>query len=377
MTRCAVSRENPFMLSVWPLLLLAWPLAAAGKDFYALLGVERGASAAELKKAFHRESVKHHPDRCEADRKEECTRAYQEISRAYEVLTDEKRKEIYDRGGEEGLKEFESNTAGNRAGGPSNAYSNLPIRGKMEPTLLFYSIDLETAYNGLTKQEKLFNMQRKCSWCKGSGAEAPEYVQKCPKCKGEGFTIERRDLPNGFYQQWRIQCPQCGGTGSVVTKTCHVCKGKRVTVGEDSVYLDIPPGAAEGYELKFPDFADQPYDMTVLPGDLIFRLKVKPHPRFTREGDNLRYVLPLSLYEALFGFHKTIRSLDGRDIPVERSGVTQPQEVISIPGEGMPVLGEPGKRGRLLVQARVSLPTESQLALQRESLQAVLAKLAA
>jgi len=363
------------MLALWPLLILFCSEARAGLDFYAILGVDRDAGPTELKSAFHKMSVKHHPDRCEPDKKEECTRKYQEISRAYEVLTDEKKKAIYDRGGEEALQEFETNTAGNRAGGPSNAYTNLPIRGKMEPTILFYSIDLETAYGGLTKQEKLYNMQRKCSWCKGSGAEGPEYIQKCPKCKGEGFTVERRDLPNGFYQQWRIQCPQCGGTGSIVTKTCHVCKGKRVTVGEDSVYIDIPPGANEGYELKFPDFADQPYDMTVLPGDLIFRLKIKPHPRFTREGDNLRYVLPLTLYEALFGFNKTIRSLDGRDIPVQRTGVTQPQEVIAIAGEGMPILGESGERGKLLVQAKVTLPSDAQLVLQKESLQTVLAKL--
>lgn len=339
------------------MLLSFLVLALAERDFYAILGVGRRAGAAELKKAYHKKSVANHPDRCTEAERAACTSRFQDITRAYEVLSDDEKRRVYDQGGEEALVNFESNNNPNHQQALFNNWHG-GTQPKGQATVVELSLPLETLYTGKS-QSTLVRHKVKCPHCHGTGADSDADYPKCDNCNGRGVVIERHDLGNGYYQQYQHSCWKCGGEGRIIKKRCRVCHAATVKVVEDYVFLEVPPGAPDGHQLIFEGMGDQVLDFRYLPGDLIYILRERKHPRFTRENTiHLRHKLTINLYEAFFGFNRTIVHLDGRLVPISRTGVTQPGETIRIPGEGMPRLNDiHGAHGDLFIDVTVVIPT--------------------
>jgi len=164
-----------------------------------------------------------------------------------------------------------------------------------------------------------------------------------------------QQLGPGFVQQTQSVCDECGGKGKKVTSTCPHCGGKKVEIGEENMMVSVERGMQEGEKIVFSQEANEAPDTT--PGDLIFKVVTAPHKRFVRKGDDLHYSLTISLLEALVGFSKKIKHLDGHTVDVIRTEVTRPGQVLSVEGEGMPVHTFPSQSGNLHIEITVKFPT--------------------
>lgn len=177
---------------------------------------------------------------------------------------------------------------------------------------------------------------------------------KCKACQGRGVRMVQQQMAPGFVVQMQETCGECGGRGNVAKSACPHCNGRKVIMEEKTLTADVEKGMASDGEVRFERESEQQPGIT--PGDVIFRFKQTPHPRFRREGDNLHHEMHLTLKEALLGFKKPIRHLDGRDVWVEYKGVTQPFEVRKVVGEGMPHHNFASQLGDLFVKYIVDFP---------------------
>jgi len=153
-----------------------------------------------------------------------------------------------------------------------------------------------------------------------------------------------------------FRCDRCSGKGKIVKSTCPFCKGSKTSVEEDTFTVDVERGMPNGHNIVFDQEADENPD--VIPGDVIFKIKTIPHKRFTREGDHLHLKMNITLLEALVGFTKNIKHLDGHEVKVSRDVVTQHAEVMVIKGEGMPKFNYASEKGDLYVQLSIRMPKE-------------------
>lgn len=335
-------------LLVIALFLVA--VQADGEDpekFYKVLGVTRDATAKDVKKAFRKLSLKYHPDKNKGN--EEARQKFNEITEAYEVIGDEEKRQLYDMGGEDGLKRqnqpaspFDMFFGGGGGGG----------RRKGQDFRMDFAVTLEDLYNGV---EKDFNVNRKvlCTACRGSGAKGGE-TKKCNKCKGQGVVLQMQQLGPGFNVQMQAACDKCGGKGKTFKTKCPTCKGQKLVMEEKTLEAVIEKGMPNGHPLVFERASEQSPD--TLPGDVILVLKTSKHKQFKRNGNDLHHTMSITLKEALLGFKKVIKQLDGRDIVVERTGVTQHEYVMKIKAEGMPHHNFPSDKGNLLVKFTVKYP---------------------
>jgi len=342
------------------LLAILLPLALCG-DFYELLGVPRDASESQIKKAYRKLSLKYHPDK---DPSDEAKKKFTEVSNAYEVLGDEEKRRIYDQYGEEGLKQGGQQNFHNPfdifssfGGGGFNFRSNQG-GGQMQNKGPDLEIELEVTLKDLYLG-KIFDVahrkQTLCHKCRGTGAKKASDVTTCSGCKGTGMKIKVQQLGPGFVQQTQTVCDECGGKGKKVTSTCPHCGGKKVEVGEESLMVALERGMKDGEKIVFSQQSDEAPDTT--PGDLIFKIVTVPHKRFVRKGDDLHFSMTISLLEALVGFSKKIKHLDGHTVDVIRTEVTRPGQVITIDGEGMPVHNYPSQTGNLHIEFTVKFPS--------------------
>jgi DnaJ-related protein SCJ1 len=304
------------------LLLLA---IVAAEDLYSILGVPRSSSVPEIKQAFRLASRTKHPD------KGGDPAVWAKYSHAYEVLTSEEKRQVYDQQGEEGLKRMENGQQG--GGDPFGSFFDMFGGGGQRqqggmaqgPNLEFpIVVTLKDLYLG-KELRAAHRKQKLCSHCRGTGAEKPDDVKVCATCKGKGVVIQMQRLGPGFVTQTQQTCNVCGGRGKTVTSTCHRCGGKKVEVGEDILTIHIERGMRAGQKIKFPMTGDQAPDVHA--GDVSFVVVEAPHPVFRRDGDDLHMTLSVSLLEALTGFSKTVTHLDGRIVTVARSDTTIPGQV--------------------------------------------------
>ena len=282
------------------------------EDYYEVLGVSPDADEKEIKQAFRKLSKQYHPDKNRGN--EEAEQRYLEVTKANDVLSDPSKRQIYDIYGETGLSD--PNVL-NRGRGPS-------YRFELEVTL-------EDVYNGLTK-ETTIRRNELCKKCKGTGAKDKKTMQ-CKTCGGKGIRLQ--DIGNfGFRMQMQVQCERCGGKGFIAAERCPNCSGQRVVSAHKTFSVQIEQGMDAGSEIPFQGESEQSPDW--FPGDVIFVLRVQPHSRFTRNQHDLSASVRLTLKEALLGYKKQIQHLDGHYVQLEYTGVTQPQSVRTIRGEGMP-----------------------------------------
>ncbi|KAI8803648.1 hypothetical protein BJ742DRAFT_828333 [Cladochytrium replicatum] len=337
------------------ILLVLVEVAIAGQDYYAILGVSRSSSKREIKKAYKELSKKYHPDKNKGQQDK-----FIELAHAYEVLSDDEKRRIYDQYGEDGLKNQGQKfhdpfdifaQFGFGGGGFGGGFQQAERRG---PEIrLDLRVSLEEIFSGKTLEIDM-NKQVICPLCRGSGAKSENDVHKCSSCNGSGVRIVRQQLGPGIFQQMQTTCDVCGGRGKVVKSTCPSCKGHKVKRGSHPITISIERGMADGSELRFEREGDQSPDHS--PGDVVFTVVTEPHSTFQRNGDNLYMSRAIGLKEALLGVKWKLEHLDANVVEIVREGVTQPGFVQTVAGQGMPKHDDPSERGNLFVEYIVALP---------------------
>ena len=333
-------------------LVLAYAVAVLA-DFYDDLEVSRDATQEEIKRNYRRLSVKLHPDKNSGN--EAALRKFNQVKKAYEVLSDPDKRQTYDIEGEEGLEregrpQQQWNPFANFFGGGQVQEGGKPKGSNM---LADHLVSLEELYLGSEVKIKVQKNQI-CSKCRGTGGKDGK-LSKCSACGGQGSRLMTQQLAPGFNVQVNQPCSVCSGTGKTAAQKCPVCGGAKVSRVEKSLTLIIERGMPDGYEAKFEREADQAPG--TVPGDVIIKVSTRPHHTFERKNDDLHHSITLSLKEALTGFKKTIIHLDKRSIPVESDSVVSHGEVRVIKNEGMPKHEFPSEKGNLYVKFAVRMPT--------------------
>ncbi|KAH8600232.1 putative DnaJ protein like protein xdj1 [Bisporella sp. PMI_857] len=341
-------------------------------DLYEILGISKTASQSEVKKAYHKAALQHHPDKVPEDQREAADIKFKDVSKAYEILKDEEKRHLYDthgmaafdpsRGGPGGMGgvDLDDILAQMFGGGMPSGFgegprSGKPRRGPDEEQK--YQVTLEELYKGKTvKFASTKNVI--CSHCKGTGGKEKAKSQTCERCKGQGVTIGLRSVGPGMVTQERMVCDPCSGTGKLYKDKdkCKKCKGKRTTSEKKVLEIYIPRGAREGEKIVLEGEADQKPDQ--IPGDIVFTLVEEDHEVFQRAGDDLSAALSITLAEALTGFSKVVlKHLDGRGISITHppGKVLQPDQILKVEGEGMPHK-KTDMKGDLFLVVKIEFP---------------------
>ena len=342
-------------------------MAAPGKkDYYEILGVGRGASADEIKKAYRKLTRKYHPDAHQGD--SEAEKKYKEINEANEVLSDPQKRAQYDQfgyvgdmppGGDfGGFGGFGGADFGDLFGdlfgsafsgaGRRTVDPNAPRRGNdLEYTM---QISLEDAYRGITKKIEVPRLET-CPHCGGSGAEPGTNAETCPTCGGRGQVQQTVNTPFGQMAQVTA-CPTCHGKGKVIKAPCRECRGQGRVRKKHSVDVKIPAGIDTGIRLRVSSQGEAGINGGPS-GDLFLLIEVKPDRRFQRKGDDLNTSVDILYPQAVLGCEVKIETFDGSetlDIPAG----TQPGSKLRIKGRGMPRLRGKGN-GDMNILVRVSI----------------------
>ncbi|KAI0115809.1 hypothetical protein GGR51DRAFT_364160 [Nemania sp. FL0031] len=354
---------------------------ADNTDLYALLGVDKSADSNEIKKAYRKLALKHHPDKVPEDQREESEHMFKRVTQAYEILRDDDKREMYDR---HGMAAFDPSRGGagmgegvdindfleqmfggmgmggmggmggmpgmGGAGGPRK-----PRRGPDEESK--YTVSLEDLYKGKTVKFAA-NKSVHCATCKGTGGKEKAKSQQCDRCHGHGMVEILRQMGPGLVARDTAPCDRCQGSGNYFKEKdrCKKCKGKRVIQETKPLEIYIPRGAYQGERIILEGEADQFPDQT--PGNLVFVLVEEPHDVFNRVGNDLSADLEITLAEALCGFSRVVLThLDGRGIHIShpRGKILHPGQVLKVAGEGMPMKrGE--DKGDLYLVVKVDFP---------------------
>lgn len=331
-------------------------------NYYDVLGVETSASESEIKKAYRKLAMKYHPDK---NPDEKASEKFKEISHAYDVLSDQEKRELYDQYGEEGLSGgggsnmspeelFASffSFGGMGGGGPSR-------QRRGEDIIKPFNVTLEDLYNGKTTKVSL---QRDivCPSCHGKGSKSGA-TRKCPSCEGRGVKVAMRQIGPGMIQRINTVCPSCDGEGEVIREKdrCKKCKGVKTIEEKKILDIFIEKGMQNNQKIIMQGEADQ--EPGVETGDVILVLKLAQHERFERQGNDLLTEVSISITEALCGFSKVlVKHLDGRGLVINHPAgeVIKPGAVKCIVGEGMPQYKRPFDKGNLYIKFAIEFPTD-------------------
>ena len=334
-------------------------------EFYGLLGVDRGASEDDIKKAYRKLAMQYHPDRNQSP---DAEARFKEITEAYEVLRDPEKRARYDRYGKSGLGGFGGQQGFHHVdltealnifmrdfGGFESLFGGGQERRgdarRGQDIRVNVKLTLAEVATGVKKSVKLKTLER-CETCSGSGAKKGTRPATCGTCGGSGEV--RRAARSVFGQFVSVApCPDCAGEGSVVKDPCEVCRGEGRIKGERTVQVEVPAGvSANNYLTLRGQGAAGPRGGPN--GDLLVMLDVKDDERFERQGENLIYNLPLSFSQAALGGRFTVPTPYG-DETVDVDAGTQNGTVFQLRGKGLPRLGQSGK-GDVYVRAHVWTP---------------------
>ncbi|KAM3733225.1 hypothetical protein ACB098_11G118900 [Castanea mollissima] len=338
------------------------PKKSDSTKYYEILGVSKSASQDELKKAYKKAAIKNHPDKGGDPEK------FKELAHAYDVLCDPEKREIYDQYGEDALKEgmggggpahnpfdiFESFFGGGAFGGGSSSRGRRQKHG--EDVVHTLKVSLEDLYNGTSKKLSL-SRNALCQKCKGKGSKSG-VSGRCYGCQGTGMKITTRQIGLGMIQQMQHVCPECRGTGEVISERdkCPQCKGNKVTQEKKVLEVHVEKGMQHGQKITFEGQADEAPE--TITGDIVFVLQLKEHPKFKRKFDDLYVEHTLNLTEALCGFQFALTHLDGRQLLIKSNPgeIVKPGQSKAINDEGMPHHQRPFMRGRLYIHFNVEFP---------------------
>lgn len=331
-------------------------------DYYKILGISRGASANDIKKAYHKMARRYHPDK-NPEKKEENTERFKQIKEAYEVLSDTERRKIYDRHGAEGLKRMNTGShPGHQSPfdmfnqmfrrGPFGGFNmnmnrrKRQVRGSNINHVHYYT--LEDLYR---RAPLVITYKREmiCGKCKGLGVEDSTYIERCVNCNGNGMTTRVVQMGPGMIQQSSQVCNKCRGAGKRIVPghECKVCGGLKKRINGDTVHLDCPNNLCNGARVVIPGRGNEEPDG--ITGDLEIQFREKPHPYIKRCVNHLLYVHEVDLGDALLGFKYNFKHLDGRILSVVENGPLNPNACYIIPGEGL-------NGGDLYIQYHIRFP---------------------
>ena len=341
------------------------------RDYYEILEVPKTASKDEIKKAYRKQALKHHPDRNPGNKNAE--ESFKQAAEAYEVLSDDDKKTKYDKFGHDGLgKNFHSNgmrmedifssfgdifgnfgpfrnfdpfmRSGNMNTQRVNKGSNLRINVKLTLNEIFYGI------------QKTIKIKRQdiCSTCGGTGAHTAQNIVACPTCKGAGSIVNVVNTPFGRIQSASV-CPSCQGEGKTITKACLTCGGEGIIEKEDIVNIGIPKGVTKEMQLVMQGKGNAARHGGSY-GDLLIIIDEEPHPHLIREGNDLIYNLLISVPEAILGSQVEIPTLEG-SVMIKIEQGTQPGKVLRLKGKGLPDVNT-HQQGDIRINVNIWVPKD-------------------
>lgn len=342
------------------------------RDYYEVLGVEKGASADEIKKAYKKMAIKYHPDRNPGDK--EAEEKFKEAAEAYEVLSDENKRARYDQFGHAGM----GGAAGGGYGqsmsmddifsmfgdifggrGGFGGFGGFGSGGGRQQTRRFRGSDLRIKVKLNLKEiaegvEKKLKLKKyvPCSHCNGTGAENGSSTETCPDCHGTGSVTRTQQSIFGMMQTQSV-CPRCGGEGKIIKNKCPHCSGEGIVYSEEIVTVKIPAGAAEGIQFSMNGMGNAGKHNGV-PGDLLVLVEEERHPELIRDDNDLIYNLLLDIPTATLGGKIDVPTIDGKARINIESG-TQPGTVLRLRGKGLPSLNGYGT-GDLKVYISIYIP---------------------
>lgn len=339
----------------------------AKRDYYEVLGVQKGASKDEIKKGYRKLAVQYHPDKNPGNK--EAEEKFKEATEAYEVLSDEQKRQIYDQYGFAGLEGMGG------GGGYQHAYSDFQdiFGGGFDFESIFGSFfgggrssaraahnqgenlryDMELSFKEAvygTSTEIQFSHKETCETCHGSGGADGAKRKTCPTCNGAG-QIRRS---SGFFSMAQT-CPTCGGEGSTIDKPCRSCGGTGVEKRKRTIRVTIPAGVDEGRRIAITGQGNAGRNGGPA-GDLYIYLHVREHPCFERDGNDLYCAVPISITQASLGAEITVTSLDDKKIKIRIPAGTQSGKLLRVRDEGVP-MGNTGRKGDLYIKIIVKIPS--------------------
>ncbi|MBN2406033.1 MAG: J domain-containing protein [Coriobacteriia bacterium] len=334
-------------------------MAAASKDYYAVLGVERGASADEIKKAFRRKARETHPDVAKGDGAEE---AFKEINEAYEVLSDAQKRSNYDQYGtaDPRMGGFGGADPGDFFGGFEDIFSvfmggspgggSRQVRTEGRDMRAQLTVTLQEAASGVTREISL-TRDAPCKACDATGAAPGGTSKPCIACAGTGQKRTQRRTILGVMET-AVPCDRCGATGTVVDPPCPECAGSGRARDTERVSVEVPAGIADGMGVRVPGMGEAGL-RGAASGDLIVTVRIEQHEFLHREGDDLHLMLTIDIAQASLG--ATIE-VEGLFEPVEVAfgGGVQTGDTVKIKNAGMPRLR--GGNGDLIAHLKVGVP---------------------
>jgi molecular chaperone DnaJ len=342
------------------------------RDYYEVLGISKSASADEIKKAFRKAAVKHHPDKEGGDESK-----FKEINEAYEVLKDQQKRQRYDQFGHAGVG---GNSGGPTAGNPFEGFGGQgaqfdfgggadlgdifgqffgggaggqrqgPKRGRDVETSM--TLTFEQAIFGIEEDISL-DMDDECSHCHGTTVEPGHSMKTCPTCKGAGQQARVVNTIFGQIQQ-AVTCETCRGTGKVPEKVCTVCKGRGTERRKQTMKLKVPAGIDDGTTIRLNGRGEAVGGGSR--GDLYVHIRVKAHKHFTREGDIILSEEHISMIDAALGTEIDVETVDG-EVRMKVPAGTQSGTDFKLSGHGVPHL-RGSSRGAHIVSIIVDTPTK-------------------
>ena len=340
------------------------------RDYYEVLGVEKNASDAEIKKAYRKLAMKYHPDQNPGDKTAE--EKFKEVNEAYEVLSDSEKKARYDQFGFAGVDPnfgaggggygggagfdfgdlgdiFGSFFGGGFGGGQTRRNPNAPQRG--ESIRMNLTISFEEAAFGCEKELEL-DRYESCETCHGSGAAPGTSPETCPDCGGSGVVQTRRQTPMGVFAS-TAPCSRCGGRGKIIKEPCKDCRGSGMVRRRRKIQASVPAGIDNGQTISIRGQGHAGKNGGPA-GDLLVTITVRPHELFRREGTSVLCEAPITFTQAVLGAELEIPTIDGKvkyDIPEG----TQSGTTFRLKGKGIPALNGRG-RGDQYVTVYIETP---------------------
>ena len=344
-------------------------MAEEKRDYYEVLGVEKGASAEEIKKAYRKSAMKYHPDRNPGDK--EAEEKFKELGEAYEVLSDDEKRSRYDQFGFAGVDPNYGGGAGFNGGfggfggfgdfgdifgeffggGRRQSAQNAPRRGENVGARL--ELTFEEAAFGVEKEVAAQRIEN-CSVCNGTGS-ADGATETCSQCRGTGQVRTTQNFM-GMQMQSQTTCPQCSGRGKIIKNPCNTCRGKGKVRRTNRINVKVPAGVDAGQTVRVRNegcvgFNGGPN------GDLMVEIYIKRHPIFERDGVNVYCEVPITFTQAALGAEIEVPTLDGK-VKFEIPEGTQTGKSFALTGKGIPYVNNPKRRGDHRFNVVVETPTK-------------------
>jgi len=337
------------------------------KDYYSILGVDKKASESEIKKAYRKLAIKYHPDKNPGDSKAE--EKFKEISEAYEVLSDKDKRDQYDRYGTVG-----NNRGGGQGGGfnPFDIFerfrrssgfgsffdddfgfhSHAQIKG--EDLRITVKVSLKEVATGITKTIK-YKRHIKCEFCNGTGAKDGTSYSICSTCHGTGRVHKIiRHMAGQLIQE--TTCNVCKGKGKIITSKCAHCSGNGYNITEETLDIDIPAGVSTDDQISMAGYGNFTEGADI-PGDLYIQIRVEEDDNYIRQDNNIYYQLNVNMLDLIFGSDAVVEDLTGTKNKFKIKAGTQPGDIVSLRGKGVPLVNRNMPAGDMYVLINTYTPT--------------------